>query len=186
MKLQADVISEIIRNNYRQWQQMMEMNFVRDVMQLTLQKGYRNDLPYWVCKGCGEMLINPRVEADDDVAWICDQCESLLNEQDGFKENCDSWKCTECGFVNRIDKSMIYLSEAEYQISLSNPYKGMTDEDVIELMSYEEIRNLDERENVVLVKMDGKNYVKKILSTYNESDVSVSCVPSNCPYATDF
>ena len=45
----------------------------------------------------------------------------------------------------------------------------MTDEDVIELMSYEEIRNLDERENVVLVKMDGKNYVKKILSTYNES-----------------
>ena len=45
----------------------------------------------------------------------------------------------------------------------------MTDEDVIELMSYEEISNLDERENVVLVKMDGKNYVKKILSTYNES-----------------
>ena len=45
----------------------------------------------------------------------------------------------------------------------------MTDEDLIELMSYEEIRNLDERENVVLVKMDGKNYVKKILSTYNES-----------------
>ena len=45
----------------------------------------------------------------------------------------------------------------------------MTDEDVIELMSYEEIRNLDERENVVLVKRDGKNYVKKILSTYNES-----------------
>ena len=64
---------------------------------------------------------------------------------------------------------MIYLSEDEYQMALSNPYKGMTDEDVIELMSYEEIRNLDDRENVLLVKMDGKNYVKKILSTYNES-----------------
>ena len=36
-------------------------------------------------------------------------------------------------------------------MSLSNPYKGMTDEDVIELMSYGEISNLDERENVVLV-----------------------------------
>ena len=22
---------------------------------LTLQKGYDNNLPYWVCKGCGEM-----------------------------------------------------------------------------------------------------------------------------------
>lgn len=115
------------------------------------------------------MLINPRVETDNEVAWICDQCEALLNEQDDFSENCDSWKCTECGFVNQIDERMIYLSEDEYQMALSNPYKGMTDEDVIELMSYEEIRNLDDRENVLLVKMDGKNYVKKILSTYNES-----------------
>lgn len=31
---------------------------------ITLQKGYRNDLPYWVCKGCGEMLINPEVDGD--------------------------------------------------------------------------------------------------------------------------
>ena len=52
--------------------------------------------------------------ADCPVEWICDQCEALLNEQDGFSENCDSWKCTECGFVNRIDTSMIYLSEAEF------------------------------------------------------------------------
>lgn len=51
---------------------------------------------------------------------------------------------------------MIYLSEDEYQMALSNPYKGMTDEDVIELMSYEEIRNLDDRENVLLVKWMGK------------------------------
>lgn len=169
-EIAADVISEIIRNNYRQLAANDGDEFCpRCDANLTLQKDYRNDLPYWVCKGCGEMLINPRVETDNEVAWICDQCEDLLNEQDGFSENCDSWKCTECGFVNRIDTSMIYLSEAEYQMSLSNPYKGMTDEDVIELMSYEEIRNLDERENVVLVKMDGKNYVKKILSTYNES-----------------
>lgn len=31
---------------------------------LTLQKGYCNDLPYWNCLGCGEMLINPQVETD--------------------------------------------------------------------------------------------------------------------------
>ncbi|MBQ1894182.1 MAG: hypothetical protein II167_00640, partial [Clostridiales bacterium] len=34
---------------------------------LTLQKGYINTLPYWVCKGCGEMLINPEVQADSDI-----------------------------------------------------------------------------------------------------------------------
>ena len=38
---------------------------------LTLQKDYNNQLPYWICRGCGEMLINPAVDnADDDIAWI--------------------------------------------------------------------------------------------------------------------
>ena len=46
---------------------------------LTLQKGYSNTLPYWVCKGCGEMLINPEVEGD--IAWICDGCGEMLNIQ---------------------------------------------------------------------------------------------------------
>ena len=26
---------------------------------LTLQKGFDPTLPYWICLGCGEMLINP-------------------------------------------------------------------------------------------------------------------------------
>ena len=28
---------------------------------LTFQNGYSNTLPYWVCLGCGEMLINPEI-----------------------------------------------------------------------------------------------------------------------------
>ena len=44
---------------------------------LTLQKGYSNELPYWICKGCGEMLINP--EIDSEVSWICDGCGEMLN-----------------------------------------------------------------------------------------------------------
>ena len=31
---------------------------------LTLQKGYDNSLPYWICKGYGEMLINPTIDSD--------------------------------------------------------------------------------------------------------------------------
>lgn len=92
---------------------------------LTLQKGYHNDLPYWICKGCGEMLINPEVYAPSDISWICDGCGTMLNTQPGFNEDCDEWKCTECGFVNRIDVSELYLSEDEFRAELRNPYRGL-------------------------------------------------------------
>ncbi len=54
---------------------------------LTLQKGYSNTVPYWICRGCGEMLINPNVDAEDDIAWICDKCGAMLNVQEGFADN---------------------------------------------------------------------------------------------------
>lgn len=47
------------------------------LVNLTLQNGYDNELPYWVCKGCGETLINPSVPGN--IAWICDQCEAMLD-----------------------------------------------------------------------------------------------------------
>lgn len=137
---------------------------------ITLQKGYNNNLPYWVCKGCGEMLINPRVKTDTDIAWICDKCGSMLNEQPGFTEDCGKWQCTECGYVNIIDDSVVYLSDEEYQSDLSNPYKGVSDEDMLEVMSYEEIGCIDGREDIIIVKdEEEKIYIKKILSTYDES-----------------
>jgi len=76
---------------------------------LTLQKGYSNDLPYWICKGCGEMLINPGLETDSGIIWRCDGCGALLNIQDGFTEekgvvrnqccSCDDYSA---GNVNEI------------------------------------------------------------------------------------
>ena len=50
---------------------------------LTKQKGYDRTLPYWVCLGCGEMLINPEVDTDSEIAWICDDCGDMLNTQKG-------------------------------------------------------------------------------------------------------
>lgn len=137
---------------------------------LTLQKGYDNNLPYWVCKGCGEMLINPRVETESDIAWICDRCEAMLNEQPGFTEDCGRWECTECGYVNVIDESVVYLTDEEYQTDMANPYKGISNEQMLEIMSYEEIGCIDGREDITVVKDEYDNiYVKKILSTYDES-----------------
>lgn len=137
---------------------------------LTLQKGYDHNVPFWVCKGCGETLINPRVRTETDIAWICDKCGDMLNEQQGFAEDCGEWHCTECGFVNIIDESNLYFSDEEYKMDLQNPYKGMTDDDMLEIMSFEEVDYIDGREDIVIVKdQNEKQFVKKILSTYDKS-----------------
>jgi len=137
---------------------------------LTLQKGYSNDLPYWVCKGCGQMLINPNLNTDSDIIWTCDGCETLLNEQPGFTEKNGSWKCTACGFVNSLDKNHVYVSEDEYQAAVNAPYNGISNEDMLALMSYEVIGSIENREDVLIVKdEDGNLYVEKILDTFDES-----------------
>ena len=136
---------------------------------LTLQKGYSNTLPYWICLGCGEMLINP--EIDSDVAWICDKCGTMLNIQPGFREECGEWRCTVCGFVNKIDESTLYESEDEYEADLRNPYRGLSDEDALALSFYEETAPVAGREHVTLVRHreSGQYYIKKILTVYNKS-----------------
>ena len=140
---------------------------------LTLQKGYHNDLPYWICKGCGEMLINPEVTPETNIAWFCDgpNCRVMLNTQPGFNEDCGEWKCTECGFINKIDVSELYLSEDEFQAELRNPYKGLSDADALELSVYEDENCIGDKDNIILVRNreTGDRYIKKLLSDYNKS-----------------
>ena len=138
---------------------------------LTMQKGYSNELPYWVCLGCGEMLINPETNADSCIIWKCDGCGALLNNQNGFNEECGEWICTECGFSNRIDESELYLSEDEYQAELNNPYKGLPEEDVIALAYYQEEASVAGRNDILLVRSLDNNeyYIKKYLRTYDKS-----------------
>lgn len=149
---------------------------------LTLQKGYNNELPYWVCKGCGVLLINPEFDTADDVMWFCDNCESLLNAQDGFNVECGDWQCTDCGFTNKIDASEVYLSEDDYQSYLNNPYLGLSDEEVLELSLYDEIEHIGDKVDVIIVENqeNHKLYVKKILSNY---DLSVYKYLQNNPVA---
>ena len=91
------------------------------------------------------MLINPSVETDSDIAWICDGCGKMLNIQPGFKEECGEWKCVECGHINKIDPDDLYASEDEYQADLKDPYRGLSDEEVLEIMGDKPviIRTLD-------------------------------------------
>lgn len=138
---------------------------------LTLQKGYGNDLPYWVCRGCGKMLINPKVDAENDIVWVCDGCGAMLNLQSGFSIGREKWKCSECGFENRIDSSEMYLSEDEFQASLHDPYRGLSDEDVLSLSVYEDEGTINGRRDIVKVRNreNQKLYVKKILTEYDVS-----------------
>ena len=138
---------------------------------LTMQKGYSNELPNWVCKGCGQMLINPNLDTESNITWICDKCESTLNIQPGFNESCGEWKCTECGFVNKIAPEEVYVSEDEYQTDIHNPYKGLSDENALELSLFEDEESINGRNDIILVRdsEDGHQYVKKLLTTYERS-----------------
>ena len=93
---------------------------------LTFQKGYDNTLPYWICRGCGETLINPELDTGD-IIWLCDECGALLNVQDGFDESLDEWKCNECGYINGLSDREVFESDDEYQAEMGNPYRGLTD-----------------------------------------------------------
>ena len=138
---------------------------------LTLQKGFDPTLSHWVCKGCGEMLINPVSDDNSNIIWICDGCGATLNEQEGFTADNGEWKCSECGYVNKTDESEVYLSEDEYAADLSNPYKGLSDEEVLRLAYYQEVRNLEGCGHVVFVEdpETSKLYVKKYLKFYDRS-----------------
>lgn len=118
---------------------------------LKLQKGYDNSLPYWSCLGCGEMLINPAVDAENNIVWVCDRCAYMLNIQPGFNTDCGEWTCQKCGFVNVIDESELYVSEDEFKAAVHSPYRGLSDEDVLALSMYQDLETLFGRDDIMLV-----------------------------------
>ena len=142
---------------------------------LALQKGFDPNLKYWICKGCGEMLINPEIESD--IVWFCDECGAVMSAQKGFTEAAGEWKCAECGYVNKIDPGQIYLSEDEFQAERRSPYRGLSDEAMLELSEYREIRPIDGREGIILVESreNGTLYIKKLLTIYNKSVYAYLC-----------
>ena len=136
---------------------------------LTMQRGYDNSLPYWICTGCGEMLINPEVNAPSDIIWRCDSCGAVLNIQDNFTEDSNHFICTVCGYDNELND--IFESEAERITYESNPLLGLTDDEVLELSQYRDICNINDRDNILLLEHieSGQKYVMKLLSIYDKS-----------------
>jgi len=140
---------------------------------LTMQKGYDESVEYWVCRGCGMLLINPDYPGHDEheIVWICDKCSSVLNSQQGFERDTSMFRCRECGYDNVLDSSSIYDSEEEFQSDLNNPTRGMTEADLFKYACYEEAQRISSGHEAYLVREIDTNklFVKKVLTSYDLS-----------------
>lgn len=116
------------------------------------------------------MLINPELDTGN-IIWLCDDCGALLNVQDGFDESQDEWKCTECGYINGLIDREVFESDDEYQAEMGNPYRGLSDEEMLNLSLYRDEAFLDEDKDIILVRNieSGRRFVKKLLTVYDKS-----------------
>ena len=53
----------------------------------------------WTCEDCG-YNFSEEYFLDDCVFWFCDECNSYLNNQEGFDRNASRHVCQECGYEN--------------------------------------------------------------------------------------
>lgn len=53
----------------------------------------------WTCEDCGYKLSADEFE-DDYVFWFCDECDSYLNNQEGFDRDTARHICKKCGYEN--------------------------------------------------------------------------------------
>jgi len=108
---------------------------------LTKQPGYSPELDYWICRSCNIMLTNPISPyfQKSDIVWLCDKCGAFLNKQEGFNVEEGEWTCTNCSYVNLTNQEELYTTENEFQESKLDPFKGLTDDEILELTSYKEL-----------------------------------------------
>lgn len=53
----------------------------------------------WTCEDCGYKLSADEFE-DNYVFWFCDDCQTYLNNQEGFDRNAVKHICRNCGYEN--------------------------------------------------------------------------------------
>lgn len=53
----------------------------------------------WTCEECGYSLSADEFE-DDYIFWFCDECNTYLNNQNGFDRHASRHICRNCGYEN--------------------------------------------------------------------------------------
>lgn len=60
----------------------------------------------WVCEDC-EYSFTEQYFLDDCVFWFCDECDTYLNNQEGFDKHSSKHICRNCGYENDITENNI-------------------------------------------------------------------------------
>ena len=47
----------------------------------------------------------------NSIYWYCDSCETLMNDQRGFKTITGIWKCKECGYLNDVTENNVQWND---------------------------------------------------------------------------
>lgn len=76
-----------------------------------------------VAKGALEGVLESVAEATGNVSvtWYCDNCNAIMNNQEGFTTRHGYWECTACGTANDVSDDNVYRSEREYDAYRAKP-----------------------------------------------------------------
>lgn len=74
----------------------------------------------WVCNSCNYKILEKDF-TDDFVFWFCDNCDTYLNNQDGFDKKTSKHTCQECGYENDTTLENIKGSCIDCGKTLTNP-----------------------------------------------------------------
>ncbi len=53
----------------------------------------------WICNDCAYAITEEEF-LDDFILWFCDECNTYLNNQEGFDRKASQHICTKCGYLN--------------------------------------------------------------------------------------
>lgn len=74
----------------------------------------------WVCNSCNYKILEKDF-IDDFVFWFCDNCNTYLNNQEGFDKISSKHLCQECGYENDITFENIKEICIDCGVTLTNP-----------------------------------------------------------------
>lgn len=96
------------------------------------QRDFDENLDHYESSKYRKAFFNSTICCDEKfpgIDFFCNECNDLLNKQEGFIDSCGEWKCRKCGHINKIDSEHIdhkmTLGFSEMQIIMEN--YGVTD-----------------------------------------------------------
>lgn len=81
----------------------------------------------WSCNNC-DYFIKEKEFLDDFIFWFCDECNTYLNNQEGFDRHADKHICRKCGYENDTTFDNVKGECKDCGLLLPNPDATLCDE----------------------------------------------------------